>query len=51
VADDGDAIGIGPGGTRNCAAEHVVEQEAGVRNAVGDEASTLPAISGATTSE
>ena len=38
VADDGDAIGIGPGGTRNRAGEHVVEQEAGVGNAVGDEA-------------
>jgi hypothetical protein len=38
VADDGYAIGIGPGGTRNRAGEHVVEQEAGVGNAVGDEA-------------
>jgi hypothetical protein len=37
VADDGDAIGIGPGGTRNRVGEHVVEQEAGVGNAVGDE--------------
>ena len=38
MADDGDAIGIGPGGTRNRACEHVVEQEAGIGNAVGDEA-------------
>ena len=38
VAYDGDAIGIGPGGTRNRAGEHIVEQEAGVGNAVGDEA-------------
>ena len=37
VADDGDAIGIGPGGTGNHAGEHVVEQEAGVGNAAGDE--------------
>jgi hypothetical protein len=32
------AIGIGSGGTRNLVGEHVVEQEAGVGNAVGDEA-------------
>jgi len=38
VAYDGDAIGIGTGGTRNRAGEHIVEQEAGVGNAVGDEA-------------
>jgi hypothetical protein len=37
VADDGDAIGIGPGGTRNRAGKHVVEQETGIGNAVGDE--------------
>jgi hypothetical protein len=49
VADDGE--GIGSGGTRNLVGEHVVEQEAGVGNAVGDEALEWPAISGATTSE
>ena len=38
VAYDGDAIGIGPGGTRNRAGEDIVEQEAGVGNTVGDEA-------------
>ena len=38
VAYDGDAIGIGPGGTRNRAGEHVVEQEADVGNAAVDEA-------------
>ena len=38
VAHDGDSIGIGPGNTRNRAGEHIVEQEAGVENAVGREA-------------
>jgi hypothetical protein len=38
MADDGDAIGVGPGGTRNRAGYYVVDQEAGIGNAVGDEA-------------